>query len=46
MVTGSEVKLRVQCFSERPEKSRDELGAMVRGDMLGNAVLREHVHHE
>ena len=46
MVSRSEVKLHVQCFSERPEKSRDELGTTVGGDMFRNAVLREHVHHE
>ena len=46
MISGSEVKLHVQCFSERLEKSRDELGTMVGSDMFGDAVLGEHVHYE
>ena len=40
------MKLHVQCFSERQEKSRNELGTMVRGDMFGDAMLGEHMHNE
>ena len=46
MITGSEVKLHVKCFSEGLEKVGDEFGAMVRGDMFRNTVLGEHVHNK
>ena len=46
MITRSEVKLHVKCFSEGAEKARDEFGAMVRSDMFQNAMLGEHMHNE
>ena len=46
MITGSEVKLHVKCFSEGAEKAGDKFGATVRSDMFRNAVLGEHVHNE
>ena len=46
MVTGSEVKLHVKCFSEGAEKAGDEFGAMVGGDMFQNTMLGEHMHNE
>ena len=33
MVTGGEVKLHIESFSERPEEMRDELRSVVGGDM-------------
>jgi hypothetical protein len=46
VVTGSEVKLHVECLSERTEKFGDEFGTTVRGDMFGNSVFGEHVSNE
>ena len=40
------MKLHVQCFSEGPEKSRNELGATVGGDMFRHTMLGEHMHYE
>ena len=33
MVTGSEMKLHIESFSERPEEMRDELRSAVGGDV-------------
>ena len=33
MVTGGEVKLHIESFSERPEEMRDELHSVVGGDV-------------
>ena len=46
MVSGGEVELHIQCFSEGSEESGDEFGAMVGGDMLGYSVFREHMSDE
>ena len=46
MITGSEVKLHVKCFSEGVEKAGDKFGAEVGGDMFWNAMLVEHMHNK
>ena len=46
MITRSEVKLHIKCFSEGVEKAGDEFRAVVRSDMFQNAVFGEHVHNE
>ena len=46
MITRSEVKLHVKCFSEGTEKAGDEFGAMVGSDMFQNTMLGGHVHNE
>ena len=46
MITGSEVKLHVKCFSKGMEKAGDEFRAVVGSDMSWNAMLGEHVHNE
>ncbi len=46
VMTGGEVQLHVEEFSERPEEGRDKLGAPVAGDMAGDSVLGEDVNEE
>ena len=46
MITRSEVKLHVKCFSEGAEKAGDKFRATVGSDMFQNAVFGEHVHNE
>ena len=46
MITGSEMKLHVKCFSKGAEKAGDEFRAVVRSDMFWNTVLGEHMHNE
>ena len=46
MVSGREVQLHVQCFTEGVEETGYEFGAAVGGDMFGDSVFGEHVHNE
>ena len=46
MITGGEVELHVQGFSERTEEPGDEFGPTVGGNMLRNSVFGEHVSNE
>ena len=46
MISGGEVELHVQGFSERTEEPGDEFGPTVGGNMLRNSVFGEHVSNE
>ena len=39
MVSGGEMELHIECFSERTEKTGDELGTTVRSHVFRNAVF-------
>ena len=43
VVSGSEVKVHVQCFSKGAEEDRDELRTTVRGDVCQDAMFGEHI---
>jgi len=46
VVSRGEMKPHVESFSERPEEVRDELRAVVGGDMGWNSVFGEHVEYK
>ena len=46
VVTGSEVKLHVESFSEGAEEVGDKLRSAIGGDMGRNSVLGEHMKDE
>ena len=46
MISGGEVELYVQGFSERTEEPGDEFGPTVGGNMLRNSVFGEHMSNE